>query len=123
MGKPTAYPLLEELKDGTELYTQRPDAPDDPGNFRFTAFMVYQYILKKLGSFSSAPQRISYPVAVSGNTIGIPSTVVLPVSNARIYVYRDGRLIAWNRGVTRVGNVVTFTPPLDEEYIEFSIFN
>lgn len=123
MGKPTNYPVISQVSDGTEIYTQRPAAGDPPANFRMTAFMLYQYILQKLGSFTSAPQRISYPIALSGNTVEISNNVVLPVSNARIYVYREGRLIPWNRGITRSGHVVTFTPALDEEFIEFSIFN
>ena len=122
MGKPTAYPLLSELKDGTELYTQRSEATASPGNFRLTAFMIYQYILAKIGSISTAPQRISYPVAFSGKTVTILSSVDLPVSNAKILVFREGSLIQWSRGVTRVDNILTFSPQLDEEYIEILIY-
>lgn len=121
MAKPTTYPLLSEVKDGTELYTQRPDAPAAPANFRFTAFMIYQYLVAKFGNISVAPQRISYPIALSGNNVTIAQSVNLPTSNALIHVYRDGVLTAWNRGVTRNDRTLTFTPALDEEFIEIII--
>lgn len=121
MSKPTTYPPLSQVTDGTEIYSQRPSAGATPKNFRFSALKLYQYILGKLESFSTGPARVTPLSTSSGATFVIPSLFPLPDASSKIQVYRDGMLIPWGRGVTRNGNTLTFIPELDDEFIEVII--
>ena len=97
------------------LVNTAPEGSDDPGSGPI--------IINQIGDGGTSPAcdptRVNIGVQ-TGGSFTLPAGV--PTDDSRVFVYVEGSLLAWGRGLTRSGNICTLQPPLDAEFVEVIYF-